>query len=237
MRVIMVRALIVWIVLKMGVGVFYGMKMEEGSRPAYEHKAYGDHYRRLGLLSKGLREYSQAVMMKEDYPECYYWSAKIYLAMGKYVQGVFEVQKAIEHGGKDGRNFENRGLYYDALFLEVDLYDRLGSKEKVVVALEGIMSGLREMRVNLGKDFRGYLEYQLGRAYFEKAKYLTDLALNERLNLIDQAIQLRYRLAVSYFYKYELLKRINFNRLADRYLGYALELNPNIFLDIKKEEE
>ena len=63
-----------------------------------------------------------------------------------------------------------------------------------------------------------------------------DLALNERLNLIDRAIQLRYRLAASYFYKYELLNRINFKRLADQYLGRALELDPNIFLGMKKEE-
>ena len=225
--------MLVLILLMIG-GVGYGVGVS--GRPAYEHKAYGDHYRGLGLLNKGLREYSQAVQIKEDYPECYYWSAKIYWMMGKYVQGVFEVQKAIEHGGKDGVKFENRGLYYDALFLEVDLYNRLGSKVKVSESLEGVLRGLRELRVNLGKDFRGYMEYQLGRAYFEKARYLTDLALNERLNLIDRAIQLRYRLAASYFYKYELLNRINFKRLADQYLGRALELDPNIFLEMKKEE-
>lgn len=170
----------------------------ELNKPSFIYKAKGDYFRRLGLLNKALNQYDKALAIKNDFPECHYWSAIIYKKKHLYTQALFEIKSALHFKDK----FQSVTRYFDTLFLEAEIYffiydtnqSKLNEEEKqgdlIIKVLEQIVEELEQSKNRLGKkEFNLYLKYQLGKWYFYKAKlyfkvYKGDLYCSK--NILDK---------------------------------------------------
>ncbi|MDH5680898.1 MAG: hypothetical protein OEZ36_04905, partial [Spirochaetota bacterium] len=171
-----------------GNKLFSEIKLKE---PAIIYKIRGDHYRRVGLYDKALNEYEKATYIKQEYPECYYWSAVIYNERQLYTQALYEIKYALRYLKKVWqKDFNKENIFYDILFLEVrilknQIYQEnesnkeiraeqsdkevLNRNDVVKRKLHVIENELLKIQNELGRDFKPYLQYQLGRVYYNQA--------------------------------------------------------------------
>ncbi len=231
--------------------------------PPYVYKVQGDRFRRLGLLNEALNEYDKAVSIKRDYAECYYWNAVIYNKKRLFSQALFNINSALKHKDK----FHSKTMMFDTLFLKTEVYfavykdvimkqKDLKIREKYLniidKPLDEIIETIRGLRANLGKEFKSYLQYQSGKAFFYKAKhqFLSKINLDESLRLFEEAKKAKYKIDFVFYYKYRIYKNkyqqsksmsdqkkaIEYRKLAQDALAESLKYNPNILLDFKRQE-
>jgi len=234
------------------------------NEPALIYKVRGDHYRRIGLFSEALNEYDKALTIKKDFPECYYWSAIIYKKKGLYSQAMYEIKSTLKYLKKLWLNdpaLKRKQLYYDTLFLEVEVL--LLNKDShetnwtgiIIEKIDKMIAELKDVRNKLGGEFKFYLKYRLGRAYFYRGileiikelgeSYkgeinisnlwkLTTNQINKIVGHFKKSATFQYKSDVSYYYQY-LLYKVNQNKKnAKHSFEKALELNPNIENDYQK---
>ncbi len=224
--------------------------------PPYIYKVRGDRYRRLGLLNEALNEYDKAIYIKKDYPECYYWNAVIYKKKRLFTQALFNINSALKHKDK----FHSNTMIFDTLFLKTEIYFAV-EKDLVMIhkQLDEIIKTIRGLQANLGTEFKAYLQYQLGKAFFYKAKfqYLSKSNLEESLGWFEEAKKAQYKQDFIFYYKYLIYKSLYemnkikyqqskslgdkkkvkaYQKLAKDALADALKNNPNIILDFKRHE-
>jgi len=209
----------------------------ELTAPSLTYKVRGDRYRRLGLLSKALNEYEKALSIKNEYPECYYWSAVIFKKKQLFTQSLFKIKSALHYKER----FPSLTMYYDTLFLEIEIYLALNDSESILEAnrlLDAAMTSLKRLRARRGADFKPYLQYRLGRGYFLKGKIalIQETFTEKDIAWFDQAIRFNYKPAFAYYHKYLHYKKTDL-RKAKQSLGQAIKLNPNIVLDFYKNVE
>ncbi len=224
--------------------------------PPYAYKVRGDRYRHLGLLNKALNEYDKAIYIKKDYPECYYWSAIIYKKKRLFTQALFNINSALKYKNK----FHSKTMIFDTLYLKTEIYFTV-EKDLIMIhkQLDGIIKMIRDLQAKLGTEFKSYLQYQLGKGFFYKAKfqYLSKTNIEESLRWFEEAKKARYKQDFVFYYKYKIYKSLyevnknkyqqsksvrdkkkvkEYQKLAQDALADALKYNPNVISDFKRSE-
>jgi len=207
------------------------------SEPPVVYKIRGDHYRRLGLLSKALNEYDKALTIKSNYSECHYWKATIYEKKQLISQALLELTLAMQNKN----NFPSKAMYYDTLFLKAELYSKMEESENIKHAdklFERIITELKREKNLQGIDFKPFLKHRLGKGFFLKGKLAYNNQMSEKdITWFEQAINNNYKPDLAYYYQYLFYKKNKNKVRADKALQEALKHNPNIMMDFKRYEK
>lgn len=198
-----------------------GIEATDLTEPYYVYKAYGDRERRLGNFEEALDYYQMALSIKEEYPECYFWSSIIYYQKEYYTLSLNFVNKALEY--KD--NFEEPIFYVKSMFLKFTVLARLSHHYNSHDELDK-KAEVDRYAFEILEDIKNHSETE-DALESEEAKSI----YASSLNILGYFFQNQAKLNRQNSYRYQQLSENFFERAREYNAQFMLSLNNNPWLN------